>query len=1167
MYSNINPLVYSYLKSNFLSKLFFLWVIPLLRRGSKFKLNWSDLEHVSKSDEAAFVGKLLKAEWDKELRNKSGKDASLACAIFRAFGAPYCALGLIVFTNECIINIGRAICMGYLIRYFQSAEKYDQNYGLGFAGGVVLLALMPTILHQTYSLQIMRIGMRARVAVSSLIYSKMLRLSVCSYMKINPGQIANILGNDLTRFDQLSFSFHYLWVGPLQAGLVTTLLWLEYLGWSCLIGLGLILVYIPLQLLFSKWFKHLRNQTARAADDRINLLTEILNGIRTIKMNSWDVVFSKRVDQARKKELRFVKLAGFLRAMNGTLFAVSSKLIIFLTALAQYLTGEKITAENIFVSFALYNTIRIIMTFCFPMAIINISEVVVSLRRVKEFLMEEEICENISLKTLPVLNSQVQLIASGVNITVGQAGLELRDVNFCVEGPSLVCITGPVGSGKSTLLNAILGELPLRSGDLECLSANSVSYAAQDPWIFGGCIKENILFKQDFRPDWYHQVVRACALEENMQALSHGDATLLEDQGLNLSGGQRARISLARTAYSNSDLILLDDPFASLDGRVAYKIFHECVLRLMRNKIVVLVTNTELHLQMANVILQIEDDGSVKTICNPAITEMSRIIEEEPLPPQEANEGRIMPRCMSSTEPEVGQILTSSKTEGKTGTFQYFGVVSLCRSIFQIIFPTTAGICLLVVVDLWIKLWVAGGSSDSDIIYSWLPPIVKTEEGIVIVYSVIVGLLIATFFLRSTLFFSMCVCISARLHFSMSKGVIGSPLSFFERTPSGQILSRFSSDTGTLDDILPQSLFDAVESLQSGIAVLIVVSIVAPITILPVLILLIFLVILRGFYLKSSKAVKQLEAGTRGDMLTRVKSAFRGIPLIRCTNGMVEKQIGDFHAIQDTHSSAWFIYVASGRWIAMYLDFVAVLFTAMVIFSFFIFSTKGDNSTTYGLVISSALTLTGMLQLAVRQSAEVENQLVSLERVKEFSEGSLPSEEMGTIEAENAQKWPQESTDIEFADYFLKYGESDETAALKNISLCVKSGEKVGIVGRTGSGKSSMIASLLRLVPSAAQQGAIFIGGVNICSIPFRVLRSNITIIPQSMDLFSGTLRYNLDPEEKFGDDELHRVLNLLNCPSLSTCDLDEPLISENLSMGQKQFLCFVICCVCREQS
>lgn len=497
-------------------------------------------------DRSQSLGEELQGYWDQEVERaqKDAQEPSLMKAIIKCYWKSYLALGMLTFLEEGT-RVVQPILLGKIVSYVENyhlAGSATLHEAYGYVAGLSACVLMWAILHHLYFFHIQRVGMRLRVAVCHMIYHKTLRLSSSAMGKTTTGQIVNLLSNNVNKFDQVTMFLHYLWVGPLQAIAVTALLWME-IGISCLAGMAVLIILMLLQSSFGMLFSSLRSKTAALTDDRIRTMSEVITGIRTIKMCAWEDSLDDLIFNMRKKELYKILRSSCLQGMNLASFFAVSKIMIFVTFLTNVLLDNVITASQVFVVVTLFEALRFASTLYFPMAVEKVADAFVSIQRIKNFLLLDEIPQ-----LLPQLPSDGKTIVNLQDFTAfwnkASKTPTLQGLSFTVRPGELLAVVGPVGAGKSSLLSAVLGELPPSQGKLNV--HGRIAYVSQQPWVFSGTVRSNILFGKKYEKERYEEVIRACSLEEDLQLLKDGDLTEIGDGGTPLSGGQKARVSLAR---------------------------------------------------------------------------------------------------------------------------------------------------------------------------------------------------------------------------------------------------------------------------------------------------------------------------------------------------------------------------------------------------------------------------------------------------------------------------------------------------------------------------------------------------------------------------------------------------------------------------------------------
>nr|XP_006639066.1 PREDICTED: multidrug resistance-associated protein 4 [Lepisosteus oculatus] len=1178
--------------ANLFSKVFFCWLNPLFRIGYKRRLEEDDMYKVLPEDGSERLGEELHWYWNQEMQQaaKELKEPKLTKAIVKCYWKSYAILGVFTLIEE-VIKIFQPVLLGKLIQYFEGFDpnNMDALYAAyGYAAGVSLCTFGLALLHHLYFYHVQRAGMKIRVAMCHMIFKKALCLSSSALGKTTTGQIVNLLSNDVIRFDEVTIFLHFLWVGPLQAAAVITLLWYE-IGPSCLAGMAVLVFLMPLQTFFGRLFSSLRSKTAAFTDNRIRTMNEVVSGIRIIKMYAWEQPFAKLVTEVRRKEISKVTKSSYLRGMNMASFFVASKIILFITFTTYVLLGNPITASRVFVAVSLYSAIRLTVTLFFPAAIERASEAMVSIRRIETFLLLDEIEKPKS--NLPKTEVKESLLEVQDLICYWDKSLDaptLQNVSFTVRPGQLLAVIGPVGAGKSSILSAILGELPLEKGVVKMQGA--LTYASQQPWVFPGTIRSNILFGREYQQQKYEKVLRACALKKDLDLLPDGDLTVIGDRGATLSGGQRARVNLARAVYQDADIYLLDDPLSAVDAEVGRHLFDQCICGLLRNKPRVLVTHQLQYLKAADLILVLKEGH---TVAKGTFTELQRSgvdftsllkndDEEElqPAPETAANNNRSL-RCRTISQTSVRSHTSSmlsvkdgseqlpvehvqmgfaeeTRSEGTIGVkvyWKYFAAGAHILVLLILVLLNVLAQAMYVLQDWWLSYW-ASEQERLNVNETIQDVHNETQELDLGCYlGVYAGLTIGTVlfgFVRSVLFFKVLVNAAQTLHNHMFQSILRAPVRFFDVNPIGRILNRFSKDIGHLDGQLPFTFVDFVQVFLQILGVVSVAVAVIPWVIIPIIPLFIVFIFLRRYFLQTSRDIKRLESTTRSPVFSHLSSSLQGLWTIRAFKAEERFQkIFDEH--QDLHSEAWFLFLTTSRWFAVRLDGICAVFVTIVAFGS-LFLRNDLEAGDVGLALSYAVTLMGMFQWGVRQSAEVENLMTSVERVLEYTE--LESEAPWITQKRPPPDWPRQGK-ISFEGVSFSYS-SDGPVVLKNMKAVFESNEKVGIVGRTGAGKSSLISALFRL---AEPEGNILIDNILSSEIGLHDLRQKMSIIPQDPVLFTGSMRKNLDPFNQHTDEDLWNALEEVQLKGVVE-ELPNKLETElaesgsNFSVGQRQLVC-----------
>nr|XP_023492684.1 multidrug resistance-associated protein 9 isoform X5 [Equus caballus] len=784
----------------------------------------------------------------------------------------------------------------------------------------------------------------------------------------------------------------------------------------------------------------------------------------------------------------------------------------------------------------------------------------------------------------------------------GSPKLVLHNISFAVRKGKVLGICGNVGSGKSSLIAALLGQMQLRQGTVAV--NGTLAYVSQQAWIFHGNVRENILFGEKYDHQRYQHTVRVCALQEDLSSLPYGDLTEIGERGLNLSGGQKQRISLARAIYSNHEIYLLDDPLSAVDAHVGKHVFEECIKKTLRGKTIVLVTHQLQLLESCDEVILLEDGeicekGTHKElmeerghyaklihnlrglqfkdpehICNAAMVEA---LKESPA---ERDEDAVLaPRDEKDegNEPETDSEFVDVKVPPHQlvqteGSQKGAATWKTCHTYIQasggyLLSLFTVSLFLLMIGssafgNWWLGLWLDKGSqvtcgtrankSTCEIgavladtgqhVYQW---VYAGSMVSVLLFGIIKGFI----FTKTTL------TASSWLHDQVFDKILKSPMSFFDTTPTGRLMNRFSKDMDELDVRLP---FHAENFLQQFFMVVFILTILA--AVFPAVLLVLaglavgFFILLCIFH-RGLQELKKVENVSRSPWFSHITSSMQGLGIIHAYDRKQEC-INKFMVLNDENSSHLLYFNCALRWFALRMDVLMNIVTFIVALLVTL-SFSSISASSKGLSLSYIIQLSGLLQVCVRTGTETQAKFTSVELLREYILTCVP-ECTHPLKVETCPPdWPSRG-EIRFRDYQMRYRENTPLV-LHGLNLNIQSGQRVGIVGRTGSGKSSLGMALFRLVEPAG--GTIFIDEVDICTIGLEDLRTKLTVIPQDPILFVGTVRYNLDPFESHTDEMLWQVLErtfmrdtILKLPEKLQAEVTEN--GENFSVGERQLLC-----------
>ncbi|XP_055588125.1 probable multidrug resistance-associated protein lethal(2)03659 [Uranotaenia lowii] len=1196
-----------YAKANIFGKYFFWWLWELLRTGLRRQIVVDDIYRPLDGHRSHQIGTRFEEEWLRQIQvhptrkttpasencqpksndadeEHDGKPWQMLRVVLKIYGRSVLLFGTIYSLLESGCRIVQPFLLGQLILYFDrlATDRNDHNGSSDhqqqgrnrqmdlngdadgddggdidesaraflYAGGIVLTVVLPLAIFHVYQLFLLQIGMKIRIGCCALVYRKILQLRSCQSADGLSGRVINLMSNDVSRFDYAVIFFHDLWKGPVELIIVTGLVY-DLMGPSGLIGIVLLLLFIPGQAWLGKASAGFRMKASQASEERIQFSNEVIQGIQVIKMYVWERPIELMVQMLRVKEIRALRGSAFIRS---ALFAlrILPKLSIFLSLVVYVLLGNALTAVRVYMLVSFFSVINHSMVEFWPLAVTSCAEAWISLKRIQSFLMQIESKDSVEEESEAKL---VQVTMDGVKASWPESNFNLN-IHCCnIQVGELWSIIGPIGSGKSSVLNLIVKELESSEGSV--VVSGKVSYCSQRPWLFEGTVRENIIFTEDFDEMRYNEVIRVCALERDFKLWPNGDTTIVGERGVSLSGGQKARINLARAVYRKANIYLLDDPLSAVDAHVGKHIMEECVRRFLSSHICILVTHQVQHLKDTDRIL----------LLNAGQVEASGLYRElgESIPMEPALQNPNATEKYESEDIQTDNVVQHTNEEGqKQGNVGFTGYFNFLKSVRSWIFVGLVAVLLMA--------WQAASTATDYIVFIWVnweqnhsdsPESTWTTELHIVVYASLITLTLLLS-INSFAFFEMCLRASRNLHLALYRGIASATMYFFNTNSSGRIMNRFSKDIGLIDSSLPVVLIDSLYFFLELVGIIVIVSLANYWLLVPTAIMGVIFYLLRHIFLETARNVKRAEAITRSPVFSHTNETIEGLVTVRAFNAQAP-MLEAFDARQDLNTSAAFLFGAITRGFAFWLDLICSLYIASVIFSFLVMG-KEILSGNVGLAITQVLNLIGMCNWGLRQTAELENQMTSVERVLEYSQLDPELDVTKFDNTDSLDEWPKQGG-IGFRDVTMRYGLGSEPV-LKGVSFEILPKERIGIVGRTGAGKSSIIQALFRLAPidgSSQVSGfpsAIEIDKIDIGGVPLRKLRAAIAIIPQDPVIFSGSLRNNLDPAGQLGDDRIWKALDQVELKQtiIRNCagGLETKLAAggANFSVGQRQLIC-----------
>ncbi|EPZ35647.1 ABC transporter domain-containing protein [Rozella allomycis CSF55] len=1122
------------------SYVLFSWVNPLIKLGKKKPLEQVDMPVSPKNLMAKDSCERFLEAWEDRIRKK--KKPSVFKALATAFWKEHALVGLLTFT-EAMLNILSGVVFNLFLENIEKRGDEMERYYL-VSGLILLMFSLATIHHHVFYHNNL-FGMLAKNAVTAALYKKSLKLRIGQ--QSSTGKLVNLMSNDVQKFEDCGRFVQYLYISPIQTLICFGYL-MHLLGWqSAVAGMAVLLSVIPIQGMLSKKLSNLRTRIIGHRDTRIRYLSDVLNGIQILKCYAWHYAFKDHIMNVRNKEMKATISSGLITSFNDSFYAWSSALLVFCVCGTRFYIGEPIEAAVLFPSIALFNIIKLTMCLFFPIAVQFTAEAAVSAKRVEEILLQEEVKKD--LKQIECLETEdVAISMDDATFTWNEDTLCLEDIKMELKKGELCAIIGKFGSGKSSLLLSLMNELTRVKGDVKV--NGKISYASQQPWILPATIKDNILFGREYNEERFKQVLKASALESDIKLFSQGVDTMLGERGYNVSGGQKARISLARALYDEeADIFLLDDVLSALDNKVGNQVFHK-VKELLQGKTCLIVSH-QLHIARFCDKLMVLDNGrqeyfgSYNDLMN-SENKLSDILKKfdakEEQVKEEKKEDKGVEEKPQLSEDAIEVISGEDRQVGSISFSTYKSFFKKCGGYlicFFIMFLMVAGQVAIITTDKWLSNWAEIKDKDKQLdmkhFYTYL------------IRTVIIILLCTT---RALTFYYAVIMAAAKIFSEMLSSILRAPMSFFQTNPQGRILNRFTKDQSFVEETLPWTLFDVIQCICIDVGIIAITAMTFPMALLTLIPIVWISIYYRNAYVASSREIKRLDAISRSPIYSFLSTSLSGLATIR-TMKKEEEFNQAFYFKQDQNTNCNFAFQMVSRWLGIRLDLAAsFLFTAAAVMSILLIDSMDAGS--IGLGLAYMMELINLIQWTVRQISEVENLMTSVERTITYTELESEASEENSISIPS--DWPSKGK-IEFNNLTLRYP-SNPNPILSNISCLINSGEKVGLVGRTGAGKSSLMTTLFRLVET--DENSILIDDIPISKVGLMKLRSSISIIPQDR-----SLRFNLNPFNEFTDEDIWKALEIVGLKN-SVQKLSEKLETEiqengaNFSVGERQLFCLV---------
>eukprot|EP00002_Diphylleia_rotans_P028025 TRINITY_DN5650_c0_g1_i2.p1 TRINITY_DN5650_c0_g1~~TRINITY_DN5650_c0_g1_i2.p1 ORF type:complete len:1307 (-),score=220.17 TRINITY_DN5650_c0_g1_i2:738-4658(-) len=1054
------------ISASWVSNLTYSWMDDFMLLGYIRPLMDSDIWALRPDDTSKIITKKFLHHWTHQLQLPN---PSLSRALVDTHWKRFLFSGILKFFSDILSFVGPQI--------LRLVVEYVEDDGVEVYWGYIYTLLFfvsmgfQSVLVQRSNLICSEIGVQIRAALASAVYKKTFQLNPKSSESFSVGFITNLVSSDAQNFIDLLPYLHYAWSAPLLVAVSIFFLY-DIVGYAVFAGLGSIFVMIFGSGIVASRLAFYQAKIMEKKDQRTKILNEVLNGIKIIKLYCWEKSFQTSIEAVRLDELGKLKSYKYLSCVITFVWYLTPIAVTVVTFATYTLLGGELSAAKAFTAIALFEVLRsplVVLPFLFS----GVAEARISLERISDYLRSIELDEA-AIERAPLQGDHESAIqVHDASFSWDSKLPFLERIEMKVGQREIVAVVGSVGSGKSSLVEALLGRMEKLSGKVEV--RGEVAYVSQRPWIQNASIRDNILFGNPYDHEWYETVLTCCALRHDLDILPAGDTTEIGERGVNLSGGQKQRVSIARAVYSRADVYLLDDPLSAVDVHVGNHIFEQVLDRqsgLLKGKAVLFVTHNTQYLPMCDIVLRMKHGklypfnptsesaalsprsaGSADSIAELhmsgrssqelRMTASSQSLDKEDTIPHSKKDSKKDKHedadvLDNDDDYENGQLISAEDRKfGRVSDQVYmtyaksFGVLSVTLIIMALLGIQASSIS----ADLWLALW----SSDED--YDDY-----TNLEYVLIY-IALGIAQGTStFLTAFWIYQAGLRTSLRLHNEMLAAILRSPMSFFDTTPIGRILNRFSKDQNIIDDTLPNMVEYYVEASFDLVTAILVLGITIPYMIFVILPMILVYTYLRSYYVSTSRELQRLESISRSPVLSFLAETVNGLSIVNAF-GYKERFLAQNEHKLDFNHAAYHPRTCSQRWLSVRLEFIGNIIVTTT-FLFVVLRRDAISPGLAGFALKYALSVTECLDWVVQMSCETETNLVAVERVKEFTQ--LESEGPAQIlDKQPASDWPAKGS-IEFRNVSLRYREGLDLV-LKQVSFEVRPGEKVGICGRTGN--------------------------------------------------------------------------------------------------------------------
>lgn len=1160
----------------------FSWLNPLFEVGKKKPLDSDEVPNVDALDSASFLSRAF----DESLGYVKERDGTTNPSIYKAIYV-FSRKKAVINALFAVISASTSYVGPYLIDDFVTflSEKKLRGLQSGYllALGFLGAKMVETVAQRQWIFGARQLGLRLRAALISHIYQKGIVLSSQSRQSHSSGEIINLMSVDVQRITDFIWYLNTIWMLPIQISLAIYILHMN-LGTGSFVALAATIIVMTVNIPLTRIQKWYQTKIMESKDERMKSTSEVLKNMKTIKLQGWDAFYLGKLERLRNIEHNWLWKSLRLSAFTAFVFWGFPTFISVSTFVGCVAMGIPLTAGRVLSALATFRMLQDPI-FNLPDLLSVIAQGRVSADRIASYLQEEEIQHDMVEYVQKHETEFGILINDGTFSwnTVESRIPTLDGIDLAVKRGMKVAVCGTVGSGKSSLLSCILGEMVKLSGAVKI--SGTMAYVPQSPWILTGNIRENILFGKSYESDKYEQTVEACALKKDFELFSAGDLTEIGERGINMSGGQKQRIQIARAVYQDADIYLLDDPFSAVDAHTGSHLFKECLMGFLNNKTILYVTHQVEFLPAADLILVMENGriaqaGTFEDLLKHNIgfevlvgahnqaLESILTVENSSRPSEnlvtncdfdtDSNIDSEFPYIKQDSEHNLSVEITEKdgklvhdeeREKGSIGKEVYLAYLTLVKrgAFVPIIILAQLSFQVLQVASNYWMAWACPRGEEE--------PLTSKMKFILLIYILLsVGSALCVL-LRATLLATTGLQTAEKLFRNMLHSILRAPMAFFDSTPTGRILNRASTDQSVLDLEMAGKLgwcaFSVIQLLGT-VAVMSQAAWEVFVIFIPVTAICVWY---QQYYIPTARELARLAGIERAPILHHFAESLSGAATIRAF-GQKKRFFDANLCLIDNHSRPWFHNVSAMEWLSFRLNQLSNFVFA---FSLVLLVTLPEgfiDPSIAGLAVTYGINLNVLQATVIWNICNAENKMISVERILQYS--NLASEAPMIIEdCRPPDNWP-ETGSILFKNLQIRYAEH-LPSVLKHITCNFPGRKKIGVVGRTGSGKSTLIQAIFRIVEP--REGSIIIDDVDICKIGLHDLRSRLSIIPQDPTLFEGTVRGNLDPIEKYSDTQIWEALDKCQLGDIiraKTEKLESTVVEngENWSVGQRQLLC-----------